>query len=47
MSRSREESTFNRQSTYFLLFLLGQDVLNGTFFKMYLKVDNGTTGLLL
>ncbi|CDP17424.1 unnamed protein product [Coffea canephora] len=30
MSRSREEITFNRQSTYFLL---GQDVLNGTFFK--------------
>jgi hypothetical protein len=33
MSRSREESTFTRQSTYFPLFLLGQDVLNETFFK--------------
>jgi hypothetical protein len=30
MSRSREKSTFNQQSTYFLL---GQDVLNGTFLK--------------
>lgn len=43
MSRSREESTFNRQSTYFLLLLLGQEVLNGTFFKNVSKGD----GLLL